>query len=209
LPDKNTDNKFTKPNDVKCGVGKGWHVEYSYKVYNIATDIYEYYQRYHKEGRNCVLKAGTNEAPGKFIRFFEMDNGKHVPHCFAPNGNSLQCGEYDTLSRAKIDEVNYILNGQTAATPVVDSEGGRHYHKAPLNDYPLSKKQVHNGINQLSIKEFYESSKLPSNNELKGIVERNYILNVLNPLLRHGMLKSRKEILVDAFKDAIKVILQY
>jgi hypothetical protein len=149
-------------------VGKGRRTDYLYKVYNTVTDFYEFYQRYDSKDRNCVVLVikGTNEAPGKFIRFFELDNGKHVAHCFAPNGNSLQCREYDTLNKAKMDDVNYILNGKTKASSLVDP-----------NAYPLSKKQLTNGINQLNIKECCTESEL----------------------------QHRKKIIVDAIIEATKV----
>jgi hypothetical protein len=71
-------------------------------------------------------------------------------------------------------------------------------------------------MNQLNIEDNLASSEfLHSNNELKRIVERYDKIGIgklskkffyYPSLLSKGLLKSRKEILVDALKDAVGVI---
>jgi hypothetical protein len=53
------------------------------------------------------ISGSTKEAPKKFIRLFalaETIDGQHVDmdaHCYAPNGESIPCEEYDRISLVK------------------------------------------------------------------------------------------------------------
>jgi hypothetical protein len=96
----------------------------------------------------------------------------------------------------------YILNGKTEA--------------ASPNAYPLSEKQLTDGIKQLNIQESYASSGLlQTNDKLKCIVERYDKKGIgkfskkyfyYPSLVSKNLLKRRNEILVDALNDAVGVI---
>jgi hypothetical protein len=68
-----------------------------------------------------VVKAGTNERPGKYIRLFHRDGEGHInDYCFTPNGYFFPSHNYDKLSREKMVEENKKTNQNELQTSKID-----------------------------------------------------------------------------------------